>query len=298
MFLRHIGIFYLIKWENLTLANKVFIGVVSHGHACLLYELGCLSTLSLNKELSICILDNIGESGLAQWCVNNNITYIMNATPKGFAENNNRIFDWFSLNASLTDDDYFVALNPDVVISADSLSELLRLIGTEQVELATVNLYKDKKLTTFDPSVRSFPFLWDFIASYTGFGNKTVLNKMLVTSPIQADWAAGSFLLFKASLYRALGGFDPGYFMYCEDIDICWRAKNLFGQKLIFYPGIKAVHFARHANRVLFSKHFVWHVKSVFRYLLMLYGLRKPYSDKRIKFIRGENEKRNNIGRR
>ena len=57
---------------------------------------------------------------------------------------------------------------------------------------------------------------------------------------LAVDWAAGSFLLFKASLFRKLGGFDPGYFMYCEDIDICWRAQKLFNQQLLFNPNIKA----------------------------------------------------------
>ncbi len=40
------------------------------------------------------------------------------------------------------------------------------------------------------------------------------------------EWVAGSFIAFKSSSYRKVQGFDENYFMYCEDIDICYRAKS------------------------------------------------------------------------
>jgi GT2 family glycosyltransferase len=67
--------------------------------------------------------------------------------------------------------------------------------------------------------------------------------------------------------YRALKGFDEGYFMYCEDIDICYRAKQL-ATDILYFQDIKAVHLAQHSNRRVFSKHFFWHLKSIARFLL------------------------------
>lgn len=40
-------------------------------------------------------------------------------------------------------------------------------------------------------------------------------------------WFQGSFLLIKASTFQRLHGFDPDFFMYCEDSDLCYRAKKL-----------------------------------------------------------------------
>lgn len=56
--------------------------------------------------------------------------------------------------------------------------------------------------------------------------NDCVVNKNKITKPTYVDWAAGSFLIFNAFFYSKLNGFNEKYFMYCEDIDICWRAKN------------------------------------------------------------------------
>jgi N-acetylglucosaminyl-diphospho-decaprenol L-rhamnosyltransferase len=38
------------------------------------------------------------------------------------------------------------------------------------------------------------------------------------------DWVSGSFFLIRRSAFEALGGFDERYFMFAEDIDLCFRA--------------------------------------------------------------------------
>lgn len=122
-------------------------------------------------------------------------------------------------------------------------------------------------MTTYDNSVRSFPNLITFVSSYLGFGNKTILDKSKIKEDCLVDWAAGSFLAFRACLYEQIEGFDIKYFMYCEDIDICYKAQCV-GHKLMFFPSLKGVHLAQHANRNLFSMHFIWHVKSSIRFLI------------------------------
>jgi N-acetylglucosaminyl-diphospho-decaprenol L-rhamnosyltransferase len=255
----------------------IYVAIVSHGHEKVIEEINCLPLLTQDDLIKVYLLDNIGEAGLKIYCDTNKINYLENISKKGFGENNNIIFSYVEENIGFTDDDYFLVLNPDVRVDFQSILNALEYSKINETQLSTINLYTDEEFKCFDYCVRTFPSLIDFISSYIGLGNKTIIDKELVTEPIKADWAAGSFLLFKASLYKKLGGFDPNYFMYCEDIDICFRAKKLFQQKLIFQPQIKAIHLAQHANRSLFSKHFFWHVKSMFRYLALFYSFRKPY---------------------
>jgi len=127
---------------------------------------------------------------------------------------------------------------------------------------------------TPDNSIRKFPSLTQFGKSFLGLGNPTIINKNIVSAPTIVDWAAGSFLAFRSSHYAALKGFDEGYFMYCEDVDICYRSM-LLGEQVVFFPQIKMQHLAEHANRSIFSKHFYWHVKSALRFLLKRNGLVK-----------------------
>jgi N-acetylglucosaminyl-diphospho-decaprenol L-rhamnosyltransferase len=258
---------------------KIFISVVSHGHEKLIPELDCLSKLSLDDDVTVILKNNtaLKDNSLFEYCKSNNIELLDEQYNLGFGENNNYIFDYAVKNLGLQGDDLFLVLNPDVFISHHCLISLVELFVLQKVELATINLFNDDKFSLPDNCVRSFPFFWDFLSSYIGLGNSTIVDKKIVVDSVNVDWAAGSFLLFKASLYDGLGGFDIGYFMYCEDIDICWRSQKLLNQPLKFFPNIKAVHYAQHENRKLFSKHFYWHVKSMFRYLLMHYSIRKPH---------------------
>ena len=44
------------------------------------------------------------------------------------------------------------------------------------------------------------------------------------TEPVQADWMLGAFLLLRRSMLDAIDGFDDRFRLYCEDIDLCYRA--------------------------------------------------------------------------
>jgi hypothetical protein len=44
-------------------------------------------------------------------------------------------------------------------------------------------------------------------------------------APRPTDWLPGTATLFRREMFLAIGGFDPGYFMYCEDVDLSRRAR-------------------------------------------------------------------------
>ena len=48
-------------------------------------------------------------------------------------------------------------------------------------------------------------------------------------------WATGACMFIKASVFRELKGFDESYFAHMEEIDLCWRAKNL-GYTALYVP--------------------------------------------------------------
>ena len=122
----------------------------------------------------------------------------------------------------------------------------------------------DRDFKEYDPGIRYFPNMMTYFKSFflsLGYS----YDKSIIYEPKTVDWASASFLGFKSSFYQKLNGFDEGFFMYCEDIDICARAKA-DGTALTFIPSIKAVHMAQKKNWNIFSKHFWWHLKSILRY--------------------------------
>ncbi len=242
----------------------VFISVVSHGHEALIKELGCL--VELSRDFNVIVKSNKAGEDFSNEIFNTNFYWINESYGCGFGENNNIVFDYCRNKLKLKNSDYFIVLNPDVVISSEAIFRLLDYMNSDGIYLSAINLYKDNEFSIYDPSIRMFPSLIQFCCSFLGIGNSTIINKDTINVPTDIDWAAGSFLAFKALHYIELSGFDKRYFMYCEDIDICFRSKMLC-KPVKYYPDVKAVHLAKHANRSVFSKHFYWHVSSVVKFL-------------------------------
>ncbi|WP_135380969.1 glycosyltransferase family 2 protein [Vibrio tasmaniensis] len=253
---------------------KVFIAVVSHLHSELINEIDCLN--SLHSKFTVVVKSNKEGDDFD----NMKFLWLNSDFSLGFGENNNFIFNYCRSNLGMKDDDYFIVLNPDVDIKTDQIEKLILLMLERNNSIAAVNLYKDKTKLIYDDSVRHFPKLKDFVSSFILKKNNTIVDKSIVVEPSIIDWAAGSFLAFKSGHYRELCGFDEGYFMYCEDIDICFRSykKN---QPVIYFPSVEGIHLAKHANRKIMSKHFYWHVSSIIRFLFSKRGLTKPKSSVR-----------------
>ncbi len=249
----------------------LYISVVSHGHLQILKDLNCLPKLGRLGNVSITVLDNLGEDSLKDWCFLNNIIYLKNSIPKGFGENNNFIFKYNKKELGMNKDDRFLVLNPDVSIPPLGITKLLEVQDAFKAPIASINLFKDDQFKVHDHSIRKFPRPWDFFTSFMFNINKSVINKLGIESPVYVDWAAGSFLCFDVSHYEKLNGFDENYFMYCEDLDICYRSYKYFNQKVLYIPQIEALHLAKHENKKIFTSHFYWHLSSILKYLKKVY---------------------------
>ena len=246
----------------------IYISVVSHNHFSLIKESGCLSDLCKDPNIKILVRDNIGELGLSEWCHERNILYFVNSELKGFGENNNLNF----LQLPPLDNhnsDYFLVLNPDVIVTRKVLNILVEEMVDLNINLATINLFLDKEFSVPDNCVRNFPSFSDFALRFLLGKDHSVIDKSKLDKVSEVDWAAGSFLMFSRSAFSELNGFDQKFFMYCEDIDICARYLHKFRKKVSIHTHLVGVHKARHNNRKLFSMHFIWHLISVIRYLLI-----------------------------
>lgn len=244
---------------------KIFISVVSHGHNNIIRELDSLSILS--EKYTVIIKENSSDNGLKDYCENFRIHFLNNSHGIGFGENNNQIFNYCIKQLDMKDEDIFIILNPDVFIDLCEMEKVINKIKTENIKLLGINLYRDDKYTIYDNSIRKYPNMLTFICSFLGFKNKTIIDKSFIYEDVFVDWFSGSFMAFNVRHYKNVGGFDIKYFMYCEDIDICFRSKAI-GVNPIYIPSIKAIHKAQFKNREILSKHFFWHVKSAIRFLL------------------------------
>jgi len=223
---------------------------------------------SITEHYQVIIKSNTPASiKLNQHCEKHNITLIDSDYNLGFGANNNFVFNYVSTHLNLKDNDFFLVMNPDVVITLASINTLIKKAQKNKSSISTINLYRDQSFTEYDQSIKRFPSILTPLKAKMSKVRKDTYNKDIINTPTIIDWAAGSFLLFKASIYRELNGFDESFFMYFEDVDLAKRAKakNI---ALTYFPNIKAIHFASYQNRNIFSKSFRWYITSLLRYHL------------------------------
>ena len=94
-----------------------------------------------------------------------------------------------------------------------------------------------------------------------------LMTELSQTDPSEVDWCMGAALLLRNPFYKQLKGFDEGFFLYVEDMDICHRCWNL-GKKVIYLPSSKMIHAHQRSSQKINRKTFL-HLKS------MLYFFRK-----------------------
>jgi GT2 family glycosyltransferase len=244
----------------------IFIAVISHNHTRDIIDGLKPERINAEKDVTVVIKGNKHCPELENHCKSNSIDYLVNTVQQGFGHNNNDVFLYCRLKHNMKNDDLFVVLNPDVVVEPDIFKKLDLIMRKHNVRLAAPNLFKDEQLKILECSIRKFPLPWDFITSFFLKSRKTTVERDHINQPVTVDWASGAFLAFRASLYKKLSGFSPKYYLYCEDIDICWRAKVLFNEPTWYIPNIKAVHKGHRHSHSLFSKYIRWHIGSAYQF--------------------------------
>ena len=141
-------------------------------------------------------------------------------------------------------------LNPDTVVCEGSLNVmLLRLEEQPQCAVAGGKILDGEG--HLERSVGSFPT----------FSNMALGRALAYVAPARrvlgefshqhwwgydkrhsVDWVTGAYLWIRRELFEQIGGFDKRIYMYCEDVDLCYRARQL-GFKCRFFPEAPIIHY-------------------------------------------------------
>jgi GT2 family glycosyltransferase len=182
------------------------------------------------------------------------ICIIENIIPQGFGANHNQAFNFCTA-------DLFCIINPDISFQENPFP---RLIMSTAVSRAGLVAPVVKNLDgIIEDSVRKFPSPFSiFRRRFFGYQDNYVF---LEGAPdFCPDWVGGMFMLFHASAYDEIKGFDERYFLYVEDVDICtrlWKA----GYRVVLCPSVAIFHDARRESHKSWQ-HLRWHFYSLSRY--------------------------------
>lgn len=260
----------------------IHVAIISHGHETILINSRLGGLLEEKTRLTLWVKDNKPSAQLKAYCEQHAIHYTAASPGLGFGHNNNFLFQHIHATQPFQAKDVFVVMNPDISVRAEDLLALVERMQQEAHVLVAPNLYRDAELRIPDHNIRHFPGMLSILKMplTNSFSETYDKDRIAEQTPsVEVEWASGAFLVFTPEHYAALGGFDPSYFMYFEDVDICYRSRQQLGKPVHYYPQFKAVHTAAHKNRNLASRHALWFFHSFFKFLVRRYlRLRPVYS--------------------
>ncbi len=240
----------------------------------------------LNTECIV--VDNASKDGSLEFLKNRfkDVRYIENSENYGFGKANNQAI-------REAKGKYTLLLNPDTLLQEDTLRVLIRHMdensdcgacgckivnpdGTfapesrRTVPTISTALFKASGLTALFPESRLFG------RYYESWKNEN--------EPGEIEVLSGSFMFFRSSALKEAGGFDERFFMYAEDIDLCYRVRKN-GWRIDYVPETSIIHYkgesskqnnmqyVRHFNRSLylfFEKHYSSRYSSFFRLMVFI----------------------------
>ena len=235
--------------------RNVTLSVVSHRQNALVNQLLEDIQRCCAGRVALVVTENIPDpTPLATGALPCPVERIANDQVKGFGANHNAAFRHCRTP-------YFCVANPDIRLTADPFPPLIA--GFDDRAVAVAGPVVRSPAGTIEDSARRFPTARSLLKKI--FVDKRQPDYPADRGPLQVDWLAGMFMLFRADAYRSVNGFDEAYFLYYEDVDICHRLR-LGGAAAVYQPRAEVIHTARRASRrdVRLALH---HLASMVRFL-------------------------------
>lgn len=163
---------------------------------------------------------------------------------------NNGFGNACNIGAANAQGEYLLFLNSDTVMHQGTLEQCVAYLKAHpQVgALGERTLLKDGTLD--HACKRGFPTPSASFYYFTGLDKKFPKSRKLGAyrqtflderSVGEVDAVAGSFLMMPAKIFKEVGGFDESFFMYGEDLDLCYRVKEK-GYQVIYYGQASITH--------------------------------------------------------
>lgn len=234
---------------------------------------------SLTAE--ICVVDNASDDGTLEIASRRaaSVQIVANARNLGFAAAVNR-------GLAATSGRYVLWLNPDTVPLDGGARDLVAYLDAHP----DVGILGPKIL---DPggqlqrSARAFPS-YDWALGH----RHSLLTRLVPANPYSrrylrsdldpstvqdVDWVSGACLLHRREVSDRLGGLDERFFMYCEDVDFCLRARRA-GWSVRYHPALTVTHHVAASTRRRSTMMLVERHRSLWRYYRKHFP-RRPHLD-------------------
>jgi N-acetylglucosaminyl-diphospho-decaprenol L-rhamnosyltransferase len=234
----------------------------------------CVNSLHANGVRDIVVVENGDEGSTLPALSGQNVQLVVPKLNLGYGRGVNRGV------AAATKRPYLVVSNPDVVVHDGCVDALVRFLE-EHPDVALVGPQIIRPDGSVYPSQRVFPNVW--LA-----GLHALLAPLWPTNPAtkryrspradgSVDWVSGAFFLTRRDVFEKVGGFDERYFMFAEEMALCWayraRGFGVAATSDALVTHIEGVSRARASRAMLIAHHrsalrFEWQTATGWRRVL------------------------------
>jgi N-acetylglucosaminyl-diphospho-decaprenol L-rhamnosyltransferase len=222
-----------------TVEPRVDVVVVAFNSGAELRE--CVEPLSREPSINVVVVDNASTDGGVAAVQDLPVTVVPLDENIGFGGGCN--VGWRAAAAP-----YVLFLNPDARLPPEAVLCLADVL--ERTSAGAVGPRIVDPSGSLEWSIRRFPEVRS-IYGQAIFAHRLFPSADWVDEPVRdperyeregpCDWASGACLLVRREMLEQLGGFDEGFFMYCEDVDLCRRVWDR-GSAVVYTPTVVCTH--------------------------------------------------------
>jgi N-acetylglucosaminyl-diphospho-decaprenol L-rhamnosyltransferase len=210
----------------------------------------CLEALRAHppaKPMRVWVVDNDSQDGTVEYVRERypEVEVISSDGNLGFSAANNVVL-------RRTDTPYVLVLNPDTRVTEGALDALLELMESRpDVGICGPRLVRGDG-TLDHAAKRSFPTPLSALGHFAGLGRRRSHGRLAAYRAPAIERGAidavnGAFMLIRRHALEAVGLFDEGYWMYMEDLDLCYRFARA-GWVTWYEPSATVVHLKGRAS--------------------------------------------------
>ena len=217
----------------------------------------CIQSIEENRPMSefeLIVVDNASSDVTIDSIKHDfpKVTVIANKENRGFAAANNQ-------GIRKAQGQYLLFLNPDTIVHPDSLDVLMKFMDRNSDVGACGPKLLNEDGTT-QPSTRRFPTFrgalyqhtaFRFLRIFRGEYKKWLMKDFRHDKQTDVDQVMGAALMIRRSIIDELGTMDEHFYMYYEEVDLCYRIKQA-GWHIMFVPDAAIIHLGGQSTRQIY----------------------------------------------
>jgi hypothetical protein len=151
---------------------------------------------------------------------------------------------------------YIVLLNSDAFLCPDALRLAVQhMDANPKAGLGGGRLVG--RDYSWQPSARMFPSILSDLSVMTGLASRYPKSRLFghfdrtwadQSLPSEVDWVPGAFSIIRSDVLAQIGFFDPAFFLYSEEVDLCRRIRAA-GYQIWYWPDITVIHIGGESSR-------------------------------------------------